>query len=214
MSHKLFKTLMRLWESVVEYKDSADRQLSAIFMVLPTRKELPDYYQIIKKPIDLKKMRDRILKHRYLSLDDMEVDFTLLCDNARVYNLEGSQIHQDATALESVFVEYKAKFESGELEVSDSEPEGEGDLDSLPSDDDDDVSSRAESQSSKTKSKKTKRSRRGKKGDRIPMIIDSDYEDSRDSFVSSSFVNSPSSSVTSLSQAPSPSSVVDRQQSY
>jgi SWI/SNF-related matrix-associated actin-dependent regulator of chromatin subfamily A protein 2/4 len=153
MSHKLFKTLMRLWESVVEYKDSADRQLSAIFMVLPTRKELPDYYQIIKKPIDLKKMRDRILKHRYLSLDDMEVDFTLLCDNARVYNLEGSQIHQDATALESVFVEYKAKFESGELEVSDSEPEGEGDLDSLPSDDDDDVSSRAESQSSKTKSK-------------------------------------------------------------
>ena len=36
---------------------SADRQLSAIFMVLPTRKELPDYYQIIKKPIDLKKMR-------------------------------------------------------------------------------------------------------------------------------------------------------------
>ena len=33
-------------------------------------------------------------------------------------------------------MEYKAKFESGEIEVSDSEPEGEGDLDSLPSDDD------------------------------------------------------------------------------
>ena len=33
-------------------------------------------------------------------------------------------------------MEYKAKFENGEIEVSDSEPEGEGDLDSLPSDDD------------------------------------------------------------------------------
>ena len=50
--------------------------------------------------IQLLVLQDRILKHRYLSLDDMEVDFTLLCDNARVYNLEGSQIHQDATALE------------------------------------------------------------------------------------------------------------------
>jgi len=41
----------------VDHKDSNGRQISSIFMVLPTRKELPNYYLIIKKPIDLKKIK-------------------------------------------------------------------------------------------------------------------------------------------------------------
>jgi len=36
---------------------SFGRQLSAIFLVLPTRKDLPDYYQKIAKPIDFRKMK-------------------------------------------------------------------------------------------------------------------------------------------------------------
>ena len=36
---------------------SYGRQLSAIFLVLPTRKDLPDYYQKIAKPIDFRKMK-------------------------------------------------------------------------------------------------------------------------------------------------------------
>ena len=49
--------MIKLWEMIVEYKDSSNRQISSVFMVLPTRKELPEYYQIIKKPIDLKKIK-------------------------------------------------------------------------------------------------------------------------------------------------------------
>ena len=41
----------------MDYKDPSGRQISSIFMILPTRKELPEYYQIIKKPIDLKKVK-------------------------------------------------------------------------------------------------------------------------------------------------------------
>lgn len=51
--------MIKLWEMIVDYKDSDGRQVSSIFMVLPTRKELPEYYQIIKKPIDLKKIKVR-----------------------------------------------------------------------------------------------------------------------------------------------------------
>ena len=36
---------------------STSRNLAEIFMVLPTRKELPDYYQIIKHPVDIRKIR-------------------------------------------------------------------------------------------------------------------------------------------------------------
>ena len=53
----LTNTMIKLWEMIVDYKDKNGRQISSIFMVLPTRKELPNYYQIIKKPIDLKKIK-------------------------------------------------------------------------------------------------------------------------------------------------------------
>ena len=54
---KLTRMMIKLWELIVDYKDSSGRQISSIFMVLPTRKELPQYYQIIKKPMDLKKIK-------------------------------------------------------------------------------------------------------------------------------------------------------------
>ena len=63
-------------------------------MILPTRRELPEYYQIIKKPIDLKKIKDKIMKQKYFSLCDMEDDMILLCSNARTYNEEGSQVKE------------------------------------------------------------------------------------------------------------------------
>ena len=44
--------------------------------------------------------QDRVLKYRYCSLDDMQADFLLLCDNARTYNMEGSQICADANVIE------------------------------------------------------------------------------------------------------------------
>ena len=55
--HHLTSAMIRLWEMLVDHKDPNGRQISSIFMVLPTRKELPEYYQIIKKPIDLKKVK-------------------------------------------------------------------------------------------------------------------------------------------------------------
>ncbi len=49
--------MVKLWELTVDHRDLNGRQISSIFMILPTRKELPEYYQIIKKPIDLKKVK-------------------------------------------------------------------------------------------------------------------------------------------------------------
>jgi len=54
---KLTRMMIKLWEMTLEVENSAGRQVSGIFMVLPTRKELPEYYQIIKKPVDLKKIK-------------------------------------------------------------------------------------------------------------------------------------------------------------
>ena len=56
--------LMKLWDITVDYRDHTGRQIAGIFMVLPTRKELPEYYQIIRKPIDFKKIKVHMLHIR------------------------------------------------------------------------------------------------------------------------------------------------------
>ena len=56
-SSRLTEILVQLWEKMVDHRDGEGRQISTIFMALPTRKELPHYYQVIKKPVDLKKIK-------------------------------------------------------------------------------------------------------------------------------------------------------------
>ena len=58
--------------------------------MLPSKKDLPDYYQVIKQPVDIKKIKERINGHRYRTMDDFQADFMLMCRNAQTYNIEGS----------------------------------------------------------------------------------------------------------------------------
>jgi len=42
------------------------RQLSEVFVQLPSKKELPEYYELIRKPVDFKKIKVRsrpVVKH-------------------------------------------------------------------------------------------------------------------------------------------------------
>lgn len=41
----------------MNYEDSDGRILSEPFTALPSRKDLPDYYEVIKKPVDFKKIK-------------------------------------------------------------------------------------------------------------------------------------------------------------
>merc|ERR1711894_570896 len=57
---RLCKKMKKLIEVVMQYEDSDGRVLSEPFYKLPSRKELPDYYEIIKKPVDIAKIQQRI----------------------------------------------------------------------------------------------------------------------------------------------------------
>ncbi|EDV22372.1 uncharacterized protein TRIADDRAFT_58909 [Trichoplax adhaerens] len=102
---ELVEDMKKLIRTVVNYTDSTGRRLSEIFMVLPSKRDLPDYYQIIKNPIDIKKIKERINMHRYRHIDNLEEDVLLLFQNSRIYNMEGSQIYEDSLVLENVFLE-------------------------------------------------------------------------------------------------------------
>lgn len=60
------------------------RKLASIFMQLPSRRLLPDYYEVIQRPMDLNRIKKKIQDNRYYSLADMSEDVVLVCTNAQV----------------------------------------------------------------------------------------------------------------------------------
>ncbi|XP_073809536.1 transcription activator BRG1 isoform X6 [Danio rerio] len=125
----LTKKMKKIVDAVIKYKENNGRQLSEVFIQLPSRKELPEYYELIRKPVDFRKIKERIRSHRYRSLNDLERDVMLLCQNAQTFNLEGSLIYEDSIVLQSVFTSLRQKIEreeesDGEESEEDEEDEG------------------------------------------------------------------------------------------
>ena len=60
------------------------------------------------------------MKHKYRNLADMEDDMMLLCQNARKFNEEGSQIYSDSLELENAYLESRAQIDSGLLDFGES----------------------------------------------------------------------------------------------
>ncbi|EEB19078.1 conserved hypothetical protein [Pediculus humanus corporis] len=102
----------RMRRLMVEEEGYSDgRILSEPFIKLPSKNKLPDYYDIIKKPLDIKKIFNRIEDGKYSDFDDLEKDFTQMCKNAQIYNEEASLIHEDSIVLQSVFTNARQRLE-------------------------------------------------------------------------------------------------------
>ncbi|CAG0919105.1 unnamed protein product [Notodromas monacha] len=118
----MINQMRKLVKIVVNYTDANDRVLSTPFLKLPSRKELPDYYRIIKKPLDIYKLRLKINNHQYATLDELEADFMTMCKNTQVYNEDSSLIYADSIVLQTVFTNARERLEQ-EAENSESREE-------------------------------------------------------------------------------------------
>ncbi|XP_032893187.1 protein polybromo-1 isoform X3 [Amblyraja radiata] len=103
----LQQKLNELYEAVKNYTDVRGRRLSAIFLRLPTRSELPDYYLTIKKPIDMEKVKNHMMSNKYQDVDSFVDEFVLMFNNACTYNEPESLIYKDALVLHKVLLETK-----------------------------------------------------------------------------------------------------------
>ncbi|XP_003378660.1 putative bromodomain protein [Trichinella spiralis] len=77
-------------------------------------RDYPDYYEVIKKPIDLQKIQSRIMLGQYERLDALVADLALVFDNACKYNDPESQIYKDAVMLQRVMLLKQAELQSDE----------------------------------------------------------------------------------------------------
>lgn len=96
-------TRTRIINQVIDALDGAvdsnggHRYLLDIFQELPPKQLYPDYYQLIRSPISMDQIRERA--PTYPSVHALLADLDLIWSNAQQYNIEGSQVYEDATVL-------------------------------------------------------------------------------------------------------------------
>ncbi|XP_061591112.1 bromodomain-containing protein 7 [Cololabis saira] len=72
---------------------------SAFFSFPVTDLIAPGYSSIIKRPMDFSSMKDRVKKECYQTLDELKVDFRIMCENAMIYNKPETIYHKAARKL-------------------------------------------------------------------------------------------------------------------
>lgn len=177
---KMKKQMKKLMNVILKYTDSDGRLLSEPFMKLPPRKDYPDYYDIIKKPVDITKIMNRIEDAKYSDFGDLERDFMLLCQNAQIYNEEASLIHEDSIVLQSVFTNAKQRIEHQNNETCsrDTENDNNGIID-----DDDNRSNKSDTDSAvkvKIKINKKKAGGPGRRKKQVKKFVSDDEDDDDD----------------------------------
>lgn len=69
----------------------------------PVELGLPDYFEVVKKPMDLGTIRKKLENGVYHSLEDFEANVHLTFDNAMLYNPEGSVVYNMAKEMKDKF---------------------------------------------------------------------------------------------------------------
>lgn len=110
--------LEQLLESVTTATDPNGRIISELFQKVPSKVHYPDYYAIIKDPIDLKMISQRIQSSYYKSVNAMAKDIDLLAKNAKTYNEPGSQVFKDANNIKKLFAMKKSEIDYTESSKS------------------------------------------------------------------------------------------------
>ncbi|CAF4855824.1 unnamed protein product, partial [Rotaria sp. Silwood1] len=113
-SNTINDKLNNLIQTIKTYTDHHGRILSTVFLTLPSKIDYPDYYEIIQRPIDLKRIESR----QYSSINDLSNDLQLMLDNACLYNEPGSTIYRDALTLQRVLINERKKLTNAEFNVN------------------------------------------------------------------------------------------------
>lgn len=134
--HLVKPILSTLLEEVTKY----DEDKGGIFSTPVPRDEIPEYYDIIDKPMDYGTMKEKLERGEYRSAQAMQKDFILVMQNCLKFNEKGSEIVSEArqqalmrpSMLRKAAMKHKIFLaeDGSALEVY---SDGEGDQDGKPS---------------------------------------------------------------------------------
>lgn len=158
------------------------------FLKPVNKKQVKDYYNVIKKPIDMETIGKKIQAHKYHSREEFLRDIQLLVDNCRAYNGVNSQFTRQAEAVLKVTQEALEQFDEhvSQLEANIARVQQKMLEDAEHSDLEDDVQSQSDEKRGRGRPKKHKPNtideasprKRGRPKKENSLVDDLQYSDS------------------------------------
>jgi bromodomain-containing factor 1 len=88
---------------------------------------IPDYFEVVKTPMDLSTVKQKLDNKQYANCDDFAADVELIFKNCYSYNPPDSDVYAMCQKLEEVFVnKWKSKPEDSAMVPIDSDSDDEG----------------------------------------------------------------------------------------
>ncbi|MPC85323.1 Protein polybromo-1 [Portunus trituberculatus] len=81
----LVDTIQYIFDALRNKKKDEEVYLCEAFLRVPRKKTEPQYYEVIKSPIDMLKIQQKIKTDVYNELEEFCKDVQLLVDNAKLY---------------------------------------------------------------------------------------------------------------------------------
>lgn len=97
---------MKLLDQVKRAQDKSKRLVATAFLKLPTKREAPDYYDVIKLPVAIDTIELKLSRREFPNLTALESYVKRMIDNAKHYNEPASLIFQDAERLRKLLVAF------------------------------------------------------------------------------------------------------------
>ncbi|KAL1637261.1 hypothetical protein SLS58_009448 [Diplodia intermedia] len=98
-----WKAMQTVLNNVYNHRIEDGYDPSKLFQRKINKRQLPDYYEVIKEPMALSIIKQKVHGKEYTSFEDYVRDFSLITYNAQVYNRQDSQAHQDALVIKEFF---------------------------------------------------------------------------------------------------------------
>ncbi|CAG8972979.1 hypothetical protein HYALB_00008339 [Hymenoscyphus albidus] len=100
---------LKLVETIKKTEDKSGRVISTTFLTLPNHRQFPDYYKVIKMPIALDTIQEKLLRREFGNLTQLESYFKRMIANAKEYNQRGSEVYEDAERLRKALSNFMTK---------------------------------------------------------------------------------------------------------
>ncbi|KAL4864971.1 hypothetical protein BDV12DRAFT_175364 [Aspergillus spectabilis] len=174
-----WKYMMDVVLAIYEVREADGHDPSRLFHRSVNKRNVPDYYDIIKEPMALSILKQKINKREYKSISEFVRDCALIPHNAQTYNRPKSQAYEDSLVIKDAFVTELQKLvkegiitaeeaelpDLGEIPEPDPLPEEEEDEDEDDEDDEEEDDSDDEGRRKKKRGPRPGSKREGAKED-------------------------------------------------
>ncbi|KAF2827195.1 chromatin structure-remodeling complex protein-like protein rsc1 [Ophiobolus disseminans] len=92
-------------KTIYDYRDADGYDPTKLFQRKVNKRAVPDYYDIIKEPMALSTIKQKVAQKDYKTFSEFVRDLALIPHNAQVYNRQDSQAYVDALDVKRVILQ-------------------------------------------------------------------------------------------------------------